>query len=111
MRKFIVAIPAVLSLFVAAHSPAAGQPTPAPPQSVRDLDMDAVPTLSDEIVRRVQQALVKKGIDPGPIDGIFGPRTKEAVRKFQDRYGIKTSGEIDNQTLFALGESELALRR
>ena len=111
MRKFIVAIPAVLSLFVAAHSPAAGQPTPVPPQSVRDLDMDAIPTLNDEIVRRVQQALVKKGIDPGPIDGIFGPRTKEAVRKFQDRYGIKTSGEIDNQTLFALGESELALRR
>jgi peptidoglycan hydrolase-like protein with peptidoglycan-binding domain len=111
MRKFVVIIPAVLSLFATAALPALGQPAPSTPQSIRDLNMDAMPTLNDEIVRRVQQALVKKGIDPGPIDGIFGPRTKEGVRKFQDRYGIKASGEIDNQTLFALGESELALRR
>jgi peptidoglycan hydrolase-like protein with peptidoglycan-binding domain len=111
MTRFIVTISAVMSLFATAHLPASGQPSPSTPQWIRDLDMDALPTLNDEIVRRVQQALVKKNIDPGPIDGIFGPRTKEAVRKFQDRYGIKASGEIDNQTLFALGESELALRR
>jgi hypothetical protein len=30
------------------------------------------------------------------------------VRKFQDRFGIGASGEIDNQTLFALGEADLA---
>ncbi len=110
MRRFIVTIPALVCLIATAHLPASGQPV-STAQSVRDLDMNALPTLNDEIVRQVQQALVKKGIDPGPIDGIFGPRTREAVRKFQDRYGIKPSGEIDNQTLFALGESELALRR
>lgn len=35
-----------------------------------------------EHVRDVQQALANAGYDPGPIDGIFGPRTKSALRKY-----------------------------
>jgi peptidoglycan hydrolase-like protein with peptidoglycan-binding domain len=70
--------------------------------------MGAVPTLNPDKIRQVQQALQNKGSDPGPIDGIFGPKTKEAVRNFQDRYGMKADGEIDNQTLYALGKPELA---
>jgi peptidoglycan hydrolase-like protein with peptidoglycan-binding domain len=73
-----------------------------------DLNMDAMPTLNVDGVRKVQLALQKKGINPGPIDGIYGPLTKEAVRTFQSRYGIKATGEVDNQTLFALGEVDLA---
>jgi hypothetical protein len=33
-------------------------------------------------VREVQQALSAAGFDPGPIDGIMGPRTKAALRKY-----------------------------
>lgn len=33
-------------------------------------------------VREVQQALLNAGYDPGPIDGIFGPQTKSALRKY-----------------------------
>ena len=74
----------------------------------KDMDMEAVPTLTAEGIRTVQQALQKKGIDPGPIDGIMGPQTEQAVRKFQDAYGINASGRIDNQTLYALGQTQLA---
>ena len=35
-----------------------------------------------EHVREVQQALMNAGYDPGPIDGVFGPRTKAAVRRY-----------------------------
>jgi peptidoglycan hydrolase-like protein with peptidoglycan-binding domain len=35
-----------------------------------------------EHVRELQQALAKAGYDPGPIDGIFGPQTKAALRKY-----------------------------
>jgi peptidoglycan hydrolase-like protein with peptidoglycan-binding domain len=76
--------------------------------AVRGLNMDAVPSLDHDAVRHVQQALQRKGFDPGPIDGILGPRTRQAVRNFQDRYGIEAGGDIDNQTLFALGAVELA---
>jgi hypothetical protein len=33
-------------------------------------------------VREVQEALAKSGYDPGPIDGIMGPRTRAALRKY-----------------------------
>jgi peptidoglycan hydrolase-like protein with peptidoglycan-binding domain len=75
---------------------------------VSRLDMNAAPTLNQDQVRRVQQALQKKGFTPGPIDGVLGPHTKSAIRKFQDRYAIQGNGDINNQTLFALGEPDLA---
>ena len=75
---------------------------------VSRLDMNAAPTLNQDQVRRVQQALQKKGFTPGPIDGHPGPHTKSAIRKFQDRYAIQGKGDINNQTLFALGEPDLA---
>jgi peptidoglycan hydrolase-like protein with peptidoglycan-binding domain len=77
------------------------------PPDITKVDTQAVPTLNPDKIRVIQQALQSKGFDPGPIDGIFGPRTREAVRNFQDRYGMNPTGEIDNQTLFALGKSEL----
>jgi peptidoglycan hydrolase-like protein with peptidoglycan-binding domain len=88
--------------------PASGQSAQLPPQNLRELDMNTVPNLNENNIRQVQQELRKKGLDPGPIDGILGPRTKETVRNFQDRYGVKASGDINNQTLFALGAVELA---
>ena len=37
---------------------------------------------SSSHVRELQEALQKSGYDPGPIDGIMGPRTKSALRKY-----------------------------
>src|SRR5436190_263190 len=88
--------------------PGSNQSAQLPAQNLRELDMDTMPNLNESNIRLVQQQLRKKGVDPGPIDGIHGPRTKEAIRKFQDQYGMKASGEINNQMLFALGAVELA---
>lgn len=117
MKKLIIAIIAALSLpAIATFSARAqlaqlnqyGQLQQSTAQDTSQLEMGAVPTLNPDKIRQVQQALQNKGFDPGPIDGIFGPKTKEAVRNFQDRYGMKADGEIDNQTLYALGKPELA---
>jgi murein L,D-transpeptidase YcbB/YkuD len=75
---------------------------------VSELDVTRIPALSREGVRRVQQALKDKGFDPGPVNGVTGARLKDAVNAFQARYGIGSNGEVDNQTLLALGEAELA---
>lgn len=72
-------------------------------QNVENLDMAAVPDLDRDKIRRVQIALRAKGFDPGSANGVVNPRTKAAVEKFQDRFGIKATGAINNQTLFALG--------
>lgn len=73
-----------------------------------ELDINATPTLSPDGVRRVQVALKGKGFDPGPINGIRHPQLQVAVQTFQTTYGIDARGVIDNQTLLALGEAELA---
>jgi hypothetical protein len=88
--------------------PAAAVNAAGPGIPVTDLDTNAVPSLSRDGFRRVQQVLKEKGFDPGPLNGVPGPRLKNAVRSFQSRYGIAARGEIDNQTLLALGEAELA---
>ena len=68
--------------------------TPAPPvaASVRR------PTLDE-----AQAMLRARGVDPGPIDGQWGPRTAQAVQQFQRDQGLETTGELDDATLAALG--------
>lgn len=39
-------------------------------------------------VRAVQQALAVIGFDPGPIDGVPGPRTRRAVAKYREARGL-----------------------
>ena len=60
---------------------------------------------SREDVRSVQEALKGKGHDPGPIDGVMGARTQQALRAFQRAQNIQTSGQLDSSTASALGVS------
>ncbi|MBA3287596.1 MAG: peptidoglycan-binding protein [Acidimicrobiia bacterium] len=56
-----------------------------------------------DLVRRVQQALLNAGITvPGGADGIFGPATQAAVKRFQAAKGLEQTGEIGPRTAAAL---------
>ena len=48
--------------------------------------------------RSAQEALQAKGYNPGPIDGVYGPRTTAAVRDFQKAEGLKVTGRMDTDT-------------
>jgi len=54
-------------------------------------------------ITQVQQALNDKGFDAGPVDGKAGPKTKAALKQFQQSQGISSSGQLDGKTLVALG--------
>ena len=58
---------------------------------------------SREHVKAAQQALKDKGHDPGPIDGKMGPKTHAALRDFQSKEGLKSTGRLDNETMAKLG--------
>lgn len=58
-------------------------------------------------LRRVQQALAERGLDPGPADGVMGPRTREAIRAYQRQQGLKPSGRPGPALHRALGLSTL----
>jgi peptidoglycan hydrolase-like protein with peptidoglycan-binding domain len=80
------------------------------PASLASVDTSAVAEIDRSTVARLQVALNQRGFDPQGIDGVAGPRTREAVRAFQERYGMKVNGVITNQLLFALGLAELTVR-
>jgi peptidoglycan hydrolase-like protein with peptidoglycan-binding domain len=43
-------------------------------------------------------ASVLEGIAPADPDGIFGPQTEQAVRSFQQYFGIDVTGVVDRYT-------------
>ena len=59
-------------------------------------------------VKTMQQKLKNWGYYKDSVDGIFGSKTKEAVKYFQRKNGLKVDGIVGNQTLKALGMSNYA---
>jgi peptidoglycan hydrolase-like protein with peptidoglycan-binding domain len=59
-----------------------------------------------EQVKSLQTALKDKGMNPGPIDGIMGPRTQSALRAYQKGQSLPETGQLDAQTREKLGVSK-----
>jgi peptidoglycan hydrolase-like protein with peptidoglycan-binding domain len=53
-------------------------------------------------VRTLQRTLRRLGWSPGPIDGLFGPRTEAAVVRFQRAAGVNADGVVGARTFRAL---------
>lgn len=53
-------------------------------------------------VAMLQRILYSIGYNPGPIDGIFGPLTRQAVIHFQLDNGLVPDGIVGPQTYAAL---------
>jgi hypothetical protein len=51
---------------------------------------------------RIQGALEALGFDPGPIDGLYGPLTTEAVRRYQRSAGLPPNGVLTAEQVDAL---------
>ncbi len=62
-------------------------------------------------VSALQQQLARAGFNPGPVDGVFGPRTQAAVRQFQQSKGISVDGVVGPETMGAMGISGFDRRR
>jgi peptidoglycan hydrolase-like protein with peptidoglycan-binding domain len=55
--------------------------------------------------KELQQHLKSRGFDPGPIDGILGPRTHCAIVSFQKAHQLTADGIPGAITREALGLS------
>lgn len=55
--------------------------------------------------RQAQQALASRGFNPGPADGIWGERSRQATMDFQRANNIEPSGRLDSRTMAALNVS------
>ena len=57
---------------------------------------------SDPRVAQAQGLLRELGYQPGPADGLMGPRTRDAIRDFQSKAGLQVSGSVDKKLLDTL---------
>lgn len=69
-----------------------------------------LPMMRGEVVREAQLALLRTGLNPGEPDGIYGPMTAEAVRRFQRREGLPVDGILSGPAWARLMQAP-ALRR
>ncbi len=74
---------------------------------VKDSELKWMPILCETNftmprIMMVQRALMEAGFNPGPIDGVFGDKTKIALRDFQKSKCLAT-GALTISTLRALG--------
>jgi formate hydrogenlyase subunit 3/multisubunit Na+/H+ antiporter MnhD subunit len=91
-EPFVFGHPAVaesLQLQQCASGPGQPRPLEAPP-------------LTTALVDLVQRYLEDLGYDPGPVDGLIGPRTRDAIRRFQRGLGAAPTGAIDFRLLEAI---------
>jgi peptidoglycan hydrolase-like protein with peptidoglycan-binding domain len=59
------------------------------------------PAGADQTTQQLQQRLKQLGFNV-PADGKYGPLTQQAVKAFQNRYGLTPSGSVDAATMEVL---------
>jgi peptidoglycan hydrolase-like protein with peptidoglycan-binding domain len=70
---------------------------PPPPQVA-----EAQQAVTPDTIRQVQQTLQQQNMYRGQIDGVWGPRTQAAVRDYQQKNNLGSSGQLDQPTLASL---------
>jgi len=58
---------------------------------------------SESLASSVQDQLARQGYSPGPVDGVIGAQTRDAIADFQNDHRLPVTGQIDTATLRALG--------
>ncbi|MDR3401679.1 MAG: peptidoglycan-binding domain-containing protein [Chthoniobacter sp.] len=58
---------------------------------------------SESLATSVQDRLTRLGYSPGPVDGVIGAQTRDALADFQNDNRLPVTGQIDTGTLRALG--------
>ena len=105
LSHFVVAGTAVLSLgAIATGAQARGDQA----QGGQAAHAQVHAGLSADAIRQAQEKLRAAGHDVGRADGIMGPRTKQGLKAFQQSKGIEATGQLNQQTLAALGVESAA---
>lgn len=62
------------------------------------MDPAALPVVSEPTTKDIQQALKNANLYSGKIDGDLGPKTKKAIKDFQEQNGLKADGKVGAKT-------------
>lgn len=82
----------------------AASQTPSTPQPAA-----STPRLSASDMREIQLTLSILGYQPGPVDGVFGGQTEQAIRSFQQDQGLAVTGLPTTQLMDRLRVASLSI--
>jgi hypothetical protein len=80
------------------EAPQALKAAPLMATDLRRLLVLTSPMLHGADVERVQRELRKLHIDPGPLDGYYGPATEHAVLRYQRQHRLEVDGVVGPKT-------------
>lgn len=64
-------------------------------------------TASPQLIAEIQLMLRNLGHNPGPIDGVVGQRTIDAIRKYQESVGLQVNGVVSERLLTHLSRTNV----
>ena len=100
-----LALVALLGLGVCAPALGASRTGRRPVRAKHVVSQSHPRTASHDRIRQAQQALDHAGARL-KVDGMMGPRTRKALRRFQRAHGLKTTGGLGPRTSHLLGIRE-----
>jgi hypothetical protein len=93
----------LISNVLTARAPAPAPPPAATPASPSQGNSSGLDALADRaMARAVQERLNILGFNPGPADGVFGSRSRAALRELKRSRGLPDNDVFDAATLRAL---------
>jgi len=84
------------------------EPLPGRPGTIPEQIQPRAPSgedmvISSEDIKKAQEALKARGLDPGPATGRMDPKTQEALSEFQKANDLPATGVLDEKTAEKLG--------
>ncbi|NKC30707.1 peptidoglycan-binding domain-containing protein [Falsiroseomonas selenitidurans] len=68
----------------------------------RSADRGSYRSGRSERVSEAQRALNQQGFNAGPVDGIWGPRSRSAMREYQRANNMAATGQLDRSSMASL---------
>ena len=102
VRRHLVPPPRLLAVEDPAAALEANNEVHAPQEEHDPPAVEATLGLDRPARRVIQQRLLSQGFDPGAPDGLFGPRTRAAIRRWQEARGEPPTGYLTAADIEAL---------
>lgn len=85
------------------------EPLPAQETTGSVAPATQVAPLGNDEVTEIQRKLHAMQIFDGAIDGLYGPKTARAIKKFEERMGMRPRGELTHELLAAVRAAPVIL--
>jgi hypothetical protein len=93
-----------------AGNAALNRPSPGAERTVSAGTARSGSTMPPGLVKEAQSQLKDQGLYPGAVDGIVGPKTRSALKAYQEKEGLRPTARLDRATVARMNIAETTAR-